>query len=101
MLIHFAMQKFVYLTVGFEKPTPEIMQAWGKWFESIKENIVEHIGLKNGKEISKTGNKDLPMDLNAVTGVMIVNAESHEHAMKMAATNPFITSIRVYELMSH
>lgn len=35
------MKKFVFLTYGFEQPTPEIMEAWGKWMESIKDNIVE------------------------------------------------------------
>ena len=31
------MKKFMILHLGFEKPTPEIMAAWGKWFESIAE----------------------------------------------------------------
>ena len=35
------MKKFVFLTYGFEKPTPEIMAAWGKWFESIKDSIID------------------------------------------------------------
>jgi hypothetical protein len=35
------MKNFVFLTYGFEKPTPEIMEAWGKWFESIRDRIVE------------------------------------------------------------
>ncbi len=26
-------KKFLFLHYGFEKPTPEIMSAWGKWFE--------------------------------------------------------------------
>jgi hypothetical protein len=25
----------------FERPTPQIMEAWGKWFESIKDDIVD------------------------------------------------------------
>jgi len=29
------------LHYGFEKPTPEIMAAWGKWFESIKDRIID------------------------------------------------------------
>jgi hypothetical protein len=33
--------KFVYLHYGFEKPTPEIMAAWGKWFASMKDNIID------------------------------------------------------------
>ncbi len=32
------MKKFVLLHCGFEKPTPEIMAARGKWFELMKEN---------------------------------------------------------------
>jgi hypothetical protein len=34
-------KKFVFLHYGFEKPTPEIMAAWGKWFESMKDNIIQ------------------------------------------------------------
>ena len=40
------------------------------------------------------------MDLDAITGFMIVEAESLEEAEQMAATNPFITGIRVYALAS-
>jgi hypothetical protein len=40
------------------------------------------------------------MDLEAITGFMVVNADSLDDAEKMAQSNPFITSIRVYELMS-
>ena len=94
------MKKFVFLTIGFEKPTPEIMEAWGKWFESIKDSIVDKGHLFNGREISATGTEDLPMGLEAITGFMIVNAESLEQAEEMASSNPYITSIRVYELMS-
>ena len=35
------MKKFVLLHYGFEKPTPQIMNAWGKWFEAMKNNIVD------------------------------------------------------------
>jgi len=93
-------KKFVFLMYGFEPPTPEIMAAWNAWFESIKDNIVEKGHLPRGREISKEGTKDLPMGLDSITGFMIVQAESFEDAEKMAATNPFITSIRFYELMS-
>jgi len=94
------MKKYVFLTIGFEKPTPEIMEAWGKWFESIKDNIVDKGHLSNGREISKAGTAELPMGLESITGFMIVNAENPDHAEEMAQSNPFITSIRIYELMS-
>jgi len=93
-------KKFVFLTYGFEQPTPEIMAAWGKWFESIKDSILDMGHLSGGREISKAGTRDLPMDLKAITGFMVVSADNLDEAEKMAQSNPFITSIRVYELMS-
>jgi len=94
------MKKFVFLTYGFEQPTPEIMEAWGKWFTSIKDNIVDQGHLSGGREISDAGTTDLPMGLDSITGFMIMSAASLDDAEKMAQTNPYITSIRVYELMS-
>ena len=50
------MKKFVLLHYGFEEPTPEIMAAWGKWFEQMKDNIVDMAGpFGGGREISKAG----------------------------------------------
>ena len=92
------MKRFVFLSFGFKPPTPEIMSAWGKWFESIKGNIVEMGGFGAGVEISKTGTKTLPTDLEAITGFLIVNAKDLAEAQKMAASNPYIASIRVYEV---
>ena len=93
------MKKFVLLMYGFERPTPEIMEAWGKWFELIKDRIVEKAHFPRGREISREGTKDLPLDLDAITGYCIVQAESLDEAEQLAKENPFITSIRVYEVM--
>ncbi len=95
------MKKFVFLSYGFKKPTPEVMTAWNEWFGSIKGNIVEMAGFGGGVEISKAGTKPLPMDLEAITGFVIVNANDLAEAQKMAASNPYITSIRVYEVRGH
>ena len=94
------MKKFVFLTYGFEKPTPDIMAAWGKWFESIKDSIVDMGHLGSGREISKTGTKDLPLGLESITGFVIISADSLDDAEKMAQSNPYISSIRIYEMMS-
>ena len=95
------MKKFVMLHFGFEKPTPEIMGAWGKWFESIKENVVDIGGnFSRGREISSEGSKALPLGLDSITGFTIVSAESLDDAERMAQSCPFISSIRVYEMMS-
>jgi len=95
------MKKFVLLHYGFEKPTPEIMAAWGAWFEAMKNNIVDMGGhFSRGREISKAGAKDLPLGLESITGFTIVTADSFEDAVKMAESNPFISSIRIYEIMT-
>ncbi len=95
------MKNFMFLSYGFEKPTPEIMQAWGKWFESVKDRVVGQGGhFKGGREISKTGTQELPLGLDSITGFTILKAESLDEAETMAQSNPFITSIRVYEIMS-
>jgi hypothetical protein len=95
------MKTFVLLHYGFEKPTQEIMSAWGKWFEAIKDNIIDLGGhFSRGREISKSGTRELPLGLESITGFTIVNADSLDDAEKMAQGNPFISSIRVYEVMS-
>jgi hypothetical protein len=95
------MKKFMFLHFGFEKPTPDIMAAWKKWFESVADNTVENGGFHGGaREISHSGSKDLPMGMDSITGYSIINAESLDDAEKIAQDNPFIASIRVYEIMT-
>jgi hypothetical protein len=92
------LQKFVLLTYGFETPTAAIMDAWRKWFESIKENVVEMGHFPRGREISKAGVADLPLGPDSITGFVIVEAVSFEDAERMALSNPYISSIRLYEV---
>ena len=94
------MKRFMLLHFGFEKPTPEIMDAWAKWFESIGDRMVDKGGFHGGaKEVSDAGTKDLPMGMESITGYNIINAESLEEAEQLAKHNPYIASIRVYEIM--
>jgi len=93
-------KKFMLLMYGFEKPTPEIMQAWTTWFESIADRTVDQGGFHGGaKEISASGTKDLPMGMESTTGYTIIEAESIDEAEAIAGNNPYIASIRVYEIM--
>ncbi|MBT3343839.1 MAG: hypothetical protein HN712_24700 [Gemmatimonadetes bacterium] len=92
------MKKFMILHFGFEQPTPEIMEAWGKWFESIADIQVDQGGFSDGREISKSGTRELPWDMECITGYNIIEAEDLDAAEKIAQGNPFIASIRVYEL---
>jgi hypothetical protein len=92
------MKKFVLVHIGFEQPTPEIMAAWGEWFESIKDITIENVGLGPAKEISSEGVKDLPFDRTAVTGYTVIKAEDSDEAVKIAQACPFITGIGLYEV---
>ena len=95
------MKRFMLLHFGFEKPTPEIMAAWGKWFEAVKDKTVDQGSFHGGaREISLNGTSDLPMGTDSITGFSIINAESLEEAEQIARGNPFIASIRIYEIMA-
>jgi uncharacterized protein YciI len=76
------------------------MAAWGKWFEATKPHTLDMGGFGNGREISRTGTKELPLDPDSITGFTIVKAESLDEAQKLAHGNPFITSILIYEVRS-
>ena len=96
------MKRFMLLHYGFEKPTPEIMEAWKQWFGSVADKTIDQGGFHGGaREISHDGSKDLPMGMDSITGYSIINAESLEEAEQIAQGNPFIASIRVYEISDH
>jgi hypothetical protein len=95
------MKKFVIFHYGFETPTPQIMDAWNKWFASLGDKIVDPGSpLGNGREISRSGTKNLPMGSDALTGYTVINADSMDAAEQIAKGCPMITSVRVYEAMS-
>jgi len=92
------MKKFVLITVGFEMPTPEDMQKWMQWFQNIGNKMTQQVGLMNGKEVTPEDIKDLAMDKLALTGILTINAESMDEAVKIAQACPAVTSTKVYEV---
>ena len=95
------MKKFVIFHYGFETPTPQIMDAWNKWFASIGDKIVDPGSpLGPGREISRSGTKDLPLGSDSLTGYTVINADSIDAAEQIAKGCPMITSVRIYEAMS-
>ena len=95
------MKKFVIFHYGFETPTPQIMDEWNKWFSSIDDKIVDPGSpLGPGREISRSGTKDLPLGSDSLTGYTVINADSLDAAEQIAKGCPMIASVRVYEAMS-
>ncbi len=96
------MKQFMLLHYGFEKPTQEIMQAWQQWFGAVADKTADNGGFHGGaRELTRDGARDLHMDADAITGYTIINAETLEEAEAIAKANPFITAIRVYEIVRH
>ena len=95
------MKKFMFLHYGYSAPTQEVMEAWGKWFASIGDKMVDPGSpLGSGREISLTGTTELPLGMESLTGYCIFNADNLDEAEKIAQGCPMITSVRVYEAMS-
>lgn len=94
------MAKYMLLHFGFEPPSSEVMAQWNEWFESVAEISIEHGGFHGGRvEVSKEGTRELPMDADAITGYSVLEADSLEAAQEIASRNPFVKSIRVYEVV--
>jgi hypothetical protein len=63
--------------------------------------MVDQGGFHGGaREISAEGPKDLPMGMDCITGFNIIQAESLDEAERLAQSNPYLASIRVYEIMT-
>jgi hypothetical protein len=74
------------------------MDAWKAWFASIADRQLDQGGFAGGREISRHGTRELPWSMESITGYNIVEAENIDAAEELARSNPFIASIRIYEL---
>ena len=84
-----AAKKFLFLSYGFEQPTPEVMGAWGTWFASISDRMLDQGGFwSGGREFTKKASSALPFGKDSITGYVIFSAESLEEAEKIARACP-------------
>ncbi len=94
-------KKFMFLTIGFERPTPEVMGAWGKWFQSIADRMLDQGGFwSGGREFTNDGESALPFGKDSITGYVIFSAKDIDEAEKIAKGCPVVASNRVYEIMT-
>ena len=95
------MKRFMLMHFGFEKPGPEVMQAWQDWFAKVGDRTVENVGLGAAREISADGTREIEWGTESITGITILQAESLDEATKLAEGNPFVRSIRICEVREH
>jgi hypothetical protein len=77
------------------------MEAWGKWFASIGDKMVDPGSpLGPAIEFSHSGTSELAVGVESLTGYCIINADNLDEAEKIAQSCPIITSVRVYETLS-
>jgi hypothetical protein len=93
-------KKFLMLHYGYEEPTPEVMAAWMAWFAKVGDRFTDMGSpLGNGLEVTKTGSRELSLDMGAVTGYSIISAASRDDAERLLEGCPIISSVRLYEAM--
>lgn len=93
------MKRYMLLHVGFATPSPDLMASWGTWLESIRPHSLDQGGFHGAaREVTRSGVRNLPRDAESITGYNIVMAEDLAAAEAIAARNPFVTSVRVYEI---
>jgi len=97
------MKKFVFLYQGqgLTEPTADGMKAWGDWFASLGEQLVDGGNpFGAGRAVTADGVTDLSNDAAPITGYSIVNAADLDAAQELLAGCPMSTGVRVYEALS-
>lgn len=94
------MKKFLLLYSGHAEPTPEVRDAWMRWFAGISDRVVDS-GNPLGPclEVSRSGRRELTPDQGAATGYSIVSAASRDEVERLLDGCPFVASVRIHEAM--
>jgi len=100
------MKKFVYvfhLENPMMEPSEGAMAAWGKWFASLGDKVVDGGNPFDTKEFAKIRDGKVTMDPDTACGYAIVQAEDLKEAVTMAMGCPVATGndswVNVYETM--
>jgi hypothetical protein len=96
------MKKFVLLYTGTrdQAPTDESIAAWGEWFGSLGDKLVDAGNpFGQGREVSAGSTTELSPSASGVTGYTLINAQDIDEAEKIALTHPTVPSIQVFEAM--
>ena len=85
------------------KPSGEQMAAWGAWFETLGDHLVDGGNPFNPQAEAGISQGVVTMDVDTASGYTIVKADSLEQAVEWAKGCPLAMapgcSVRVYETM--
>lgn len=96
-----AAKRFMFLSIGFEKPNADDMAAWGAWFQSIADRMLDQGGFwRGGKAFSSESITDLPFAKDSVTGFVIFTATDMAEAEALVESCPVVASNQLYEIMN-
>ena len=96
------MKKFVLLYTGTrdQAPTDDSIAAWGEWFGSLGDKLVDAGNpFSQGREVSAGNTTELSPSASGVTGYTLINAQDIDEAEKIALSHPTVPSIQVFEAM--
>jgi len=96
------MKKFVLLYTGTrdQAPTDESLAAWGEWFASLGDQVVDAGNpFGQGREVSASNTTELSPSADGVTGYTLINAQDIDEAEKVALSHPTVPNILVYEAL--
>jgi hypothetical protein len=92
------MKKFIFL-YGDKSGGAGDREDWMRWFASIGPSLVDNGNpFGDGREVTKTGSRDVSRDATPITGYTIVNAEDMEAAEKLLDGVP-IDTVWIYEAL--
>jgi hypothetical protein len=102
MLQEKVMKNYVYIyhSTQTTPPTAEALGAWGEWFETLQDNLVDSGNpITQAKAVLKNGAVEKKGD--TVVGYSVIKANSLDEAIELAKNSPLAGApggeIRVYE----
>ena len=91
---------YIYHSTQTAPPSAEAMQAWNKWFETLKDNLVDSGNPITPAKAVIEGGESSP-EKDTVVGYSIVKANSLDEAVALAKGSPLSDApgcaVRVYE----
>lgn len=97
------MAKYVYIyhSTNITPPSSDVMQAWGEWYQSLGNKVIDGGSPLGGPNKGVVRNGTIKQEADSVLGYAVIDASDLNEAMEMAKGNPLANAenceVRVYE----